>query len=192
MFIYFVGSILIMIGIYILWKKGILRRWPARPKTQSVLQEDCLKTILICEMEGQEASLPTIARHLNLAESQAHRLIENLERAGFLVNRPEEIQLTPTGRTAALPTLRAHRLWEHYLATKTSLSPSEWHAQADQREHQFSALELAELEKALGKPTHDPHGDPIPTAAGIFQSHNGQPFKHDQRQWAFAYCAPGR
>jgi DtxR family Mn-dependent transcriptional regulator len=62
--------------------------------------------------------------------------------------------------------LRAHRLWERYLADATGYSENEWHSQADEFEHRLTASEADTLSAQLGYPTHDPHGDPIPSSDG--------------------------
>jgi DtxR family Mn-dependent transcriptional regulator len=85
------------------------------------------------------------------------------------------ICLTPAGRETALLIIRAHRLWERFLADQTGYSESEWHAQAERIEHLLSMDEADALEVQLNYPTHDPHGDPIPTTQGKLVGHGGQP-----------------
>jgi DtxR family Mn-dependent transcriptional regulator len=62
--------------------------------------------------------------------------------------------------------IRAHRLWERYLADKTGVDPREWHASADRYEHRITPERADALAEQLGDPRIDPHGDPIPTADG--------------------------
>ena len=76
---------------------------------------------------------------------------------------PKVLQLTSNGRQSALHILRAHRLWERYLADATGYSEDEWHSRADEFEHLLSAADADALSAQLGHPTYDPHGDPIPT-----------------------------
>ena len=71
--------------------------------------------------------------------------------------------------------IRAHRLWECYLAENTGFQDADWHVQAEQREHLISPEEADALSAQLGHPTHDPHGDPIPSAGGMLESDAGQP-----------------
>jgi len=71
--------------------------------------------------------------------------------------------------------IRAHRLWERYLAEDTGFDESEWHSQAEFYEHQLSPDEANALDARLGHPTHDPHGDPIPAADGELVAHGGRP-----------------
>ena len=76
------------------------------------------------------------------------------------------MRLTPAGERVALEVLRHHRLLELYLAEALGMTWDRVHAEAEVLEHAISP-ELSELIAAkLGNPTHDPHGDPIPTAEG--------------------------
>jgi len=62
--------------------------------------------------------------------------------------------------------VRAHRLWERYLADETGVDPVEWHEQAEKHEHQLTHDDANALAERLGNPRFDPHGDPIPGADG--------------------------
>ena len=70
--------------------------------------------------------------------------------------------LTPRGRLIALEVLRHHRLLERYLADTLGMPLDEVHAEADRLEHVISEQLEARIDEALGFPTLDPHGDPIP------------------------------
>jgi DtxR family Mn-dependent transcriptional regulator len=83
--------------------------------------------------------------------------------------------LTPEGRDYALRIIRAHRLLERYLADETGYHEATWHDIAERHEHDITPSELDTLAAQLGNPTHDPHGDPIPTSNGSMQLHGGQP-----------------
>ena len=74
------------------------------------------------------------------------------------------VVLTEAGRRAALEVLRHHRLLERYLSETLGLPLEEVHAEADRLEHALSEELEARIDEALGYPTHDPHGDPIPSA----------------------------
>ncbi len=71
--------------------------------------------------------------------------------------------------------LRAHRLYEHYLADQTGYAEKEWHSLAEVQEHSLTPDEVESLATKLGNPSHDPHGDPIPTTSGEAVSHEGKP-----------------
>ncbi len=89
------------------------------------------------------------------------------------MNRNGAWRLTEPGRDYATQVVRAHRLWETYLAEETGLDESQWHARAHRREHELSRSEIDELAARIGNPTHDPHGDPIPTSEGDLPARAG-------------------
>jgi DtxR family Mn-dependent transcriptional regulator len=86
----------------------------------------------------------------------------------------ENLGLTPDGRSYALQIVRAHRLWERYLADETGFDETKWHAKAEQYEHQLTPHDATKLAGRLGYPLMDPHGDPIPTAHGELVDRSGQ------------------
>jgi len=70
--------------------------------------------------------------------------------------------LTPKGERVALEVIRHHRLLEQYLSQTLGLPIDELHTEADRLEHALSEELEAHIDRTLGFPTHDPHGDPIP------------------------------
>jgi DtxR family Mn-dependent transcriptional regulator len=74
------------------------------------------------------------------------------------------VRLTESGRRIALEMLRHHRLLETYLAKTLGYDWAEVHDEAERLEHVISERFEARIAEALGHPTHDPHGDPIPDA----------------------------
>ena len=175
-------AILIAAGITLLaWllfrpQDGLVPRWRrARQVTNRVLQEDALKHVQRCERHGDKPSLQSIAGALDISVNQAAQIADELQSMELLIFDNGEFQLTPAGRDYALRIIRAHRLWEEYLAEQTGFHESEWHDQAEQYEHTLSAEETRNLAQQLGNPVYDPHGDPIPGPGGQFKHHAGQP-----------------
>ena len=74
------------------------------------------------------------------------------------------VELTAAGERVALEVIRHHRLLELYLAETLGLDIEDVHDEADRLEHALSEELEQRIDKALGYPTHDPHGDPIPDA----------------------------
>lgn len=161
----------------VLWpERGLWARWQrTRHLTERVLQEDALKHIHKWEMKGQHPRLERIAGALHISTNETAALLTGMQTNGLLTTQDEQFHLTPTGRETALHIIRAHRLWERHLAEETGYAETEWHGQAERREHVLSSDDLDELARRLGQPTHDPHGDPIPTAAGELEVHGGRP-----------------
>jgi DtxR family Mn-dependent transcriptional regulator len=73
-------------------------------------------------------------------------------------------RLTEAGERVALEVIRHHRLLELYLADTLGLAIDDVHDEADRLEHVISEELEERIDRALGHPTHDPHGDPIPNA----------------------------
>jgi DtxR family Mn-dependent transcriptional regulator len=78
----------------------------------------------------------------------------------------KRIQLTKAGKQVAILIIRKHRLWEVFLHEKLEFAWDEVHEVAEQLEHIQSEQLILRLEKYLGFPQYDPHGDPIPSASG--------------------------
>jgi DtxR family Mn-dependent transcriptional regulator len=87
----------------------------------------------------------------------------------------QSFTLTPEGERAALQVVRAHRLLERYFADEARLPLRDVHAAAERKEHSLSTDDVDRLSAALGHPTTDPHGDPIPTREGALAPAAGTP-----------------
>ncbi len=157
-------------------ERGLIPRWRrSRRSNQRVLREDALKHIHRCEIYARPATLESLAGVLNLSVNEVAPLVAEMQQIELVEQGNGAIQLTPTGRESALHILRAHRLWERYLADQTGYDQTEWHDQADQLEHEFTPEQIDDLAARLGFPTHDPHGDPIPGVDGDWVAHGGAP-----------------
>ncbi|CAN5687816.1 metal-dependent transcriptional regulator [soil metagenome] len=129
--------------------------------------EDYLKTIFGLEEVGQRTTTQAIADQLNVAAPSVTGMIKRLHDLNLVDHAPYRgVTLTEAGRKVALEVVRHHRLLELYLADALGYSWDEVHDEADRLEHTISEEFEARIDKALGFPTHDPHGDPIPSAAG--------------------------
>ena len=127
--------------------------------------QDYLKEIYKLESGGARASTTAIARALGVAPSSATAMLKKLAALGLAEHaRYRGATLTPAGEEVALEVIRHHRLLEQYLAQTLGLSIDAVHAEADRLEHALSEELEALIDKKLGYPTHDPHGDPIPDA----------------------------
>lgn len=175
-------QVLITIAVALLFIVLLWPGWGLLPRlrrtkqfTERIQIEDTLKHIHSLEMEAQQATIQSIAGVLQTSTNHAGDILAKMEAAGLLNYEEARLKLTPKGERAALHILRAHRLWERYLADETGFGEEDWHNLAEEREHFLSAEEIDLLSERLGNPTHDPHGDPIPDASGEFVSHGGKP-----------------
>jgi len=137
--------------------------------------EDALKHLLDREQHGRQASPESLAGALNLQRGQVIHLIEDMETQGLLESRGVNLYLTTEGERWAMHVVRAHRLWERYLTDEARMPLEKIHSEAHRREHSLTEAQLNELDAALGHPTRDPHGDPIPTREGTLLKEEGIP-----------------
>jgi DtxR family Mn-dependent transcriptional regulator len=165
------------VGLILFWpERGLFQRWQrARWMTERVFTEDALKHIHNYEMRGRHPTVESIAGALNITMDEAADIIAKMEVRKLLFIQDSEFHLTSEGRDHALHIIRAHRLWERYLADETGYLETEWHDQAERFEHTLSPAETNALSARLGHPTHDLHGDPIPTASGELVQPGGRP-----------------
>lgn len=172
-----IGTLLVAAVLAIVWpKRGLLASWhEAGRVSERVRTEDALKHIHKCEMHGRRPTLESLAGALQLSTDAAAQLLDRMQSHGLIQAANGDFSLTPDGRESALHIVRAHRLWERYLADETGFSEQEWHGQAERLEHALQPEQVEALAAQLGHPTHDPHGDPIPDAAGNFVYHGGRP-----------------
>ena len=137
--------------------------------------EDALKHLLDREQGGRHASPESLGGTLSLPRPKVMSLIEDMETQGLLESRGAELYLTNEGTRWALHVVRAHRLWERYLADEARMPLEQVHTEAHHREHHLTDAQLDDLDAALGHPTRDPHGDPIPTREGMLPKAEGTP-----------------
>lgn len=138
--------------------------------------EDYLKAIYLLMAEGQKVNNSALANELEVSPASTTNMVKKLAELELVEYEPyQSITLTAAGRQVALEVLRHHRLLELYLHQKLNLPWDQIHAEADRLEHVISeALEDA-IAAALGNPTIDPHGDPIPTKDGHVETVAGLP-----------------
>jgi DtxR family Mn-dependent transcriptional regulator len=172
-----VAAAVIGASLFLFWPStGVVPRWRSmRRVTGRVLREDALKHIQKLVHAGQNPTLMNVAGAIGVDRNQAVRLLTDLEESRLLVCEGETIRLTPDGERMALNLIRAHRLWEQYLAENTGFKEAEWHILADEVEHTLTPEQIDELAKSLGHPVYDPHGDPIPSQEGEVWDRVGEP-----------------
>ena len=155
---------------------GVISRWrDARRRQVRVRQEDALKHILKCEVNGQVPTLNSVTGALHLRDNVAADLLNTMELSRLITHAEGRLMLLPAGRELALHIVRAHRLWESYLAEQTGVDESQWHRLAERKEHSISPQEAEVLEARLGHPLVDPHRDAIPESGGELDADSGQP-----------------
>ena len=130
--------------------------------------EDYLKAIYELESRFGAAATSDVASALDVAPASVTGMIRRLATQGYLDHVPYRgVQLTPRGRQAALRTIRRHRILESYLTGVLGYPWDRVHEEAERLEHAASDRLIESMAAALGNPTADPHGAPIPSVDGV-------------------------
>ena len=137
--------------------------------------ENYLKTIYLAQLSqaSLERLVPMgrVASALGVAPGTATTMIKALAESGLAEYEPYVgVRLSSAGERLAGLVLRRHRLVELFLVKVMGMSWAEVHDEAEQLEHGVSDRLIERMDEMLGRPTHDPHGDPIPTAEGRMPS----------------------
>lgn len=137
----------------------------------SIATEDYLKRILAAEERSGDSliGLGTLADAMQVTPGTVTTMMKSLDRAGMVDYTPRVgVRLTAPGRRRAMDVLRRHRLLELFLVEVLGFDWAEVHEEAEALEHAVSPRLLERIDEILGRPEVDPHGDPIPSAAGAF------------------------
>jgi len=133
------------------------------PLTEAI--QHYLREIYKLGQAGERVSVTALARAQSVSPASASGMVKKLDALGLAEHVPYRgVSLTPSGERVAVEVIRHHRLLELYLAETLGVDVADVHDEADRLEHALSEELEARIDRALGFPTHDPHGDPIPDA----------------------------
>jgi DtxR family Mn-dependent transcriptional regulator len=135
----------------------------------SVTVENYLKQLYLEQQQapGELVSMGRVATAMGVVPGTATTMVKALADSGLVAYEPRGgVKLTRGGEQLALHVLRRHRLVELFLVKVLELDWSEVHEEADNLEHAVSDKVLERIDRYLGHPSVDPHGDPIPSAKG--------------------------
>lgn len=140
---------------------------PGQPEAAiTAAVQDYLKAVYQLEQELR-CSPSQLAEQLGVSAAAVTRMVKRLRDLGLVIyERSQQIELTPAGRKIALEVIRHHRLLELYLTEALGYAWDEVHSEAEELEHAVSPKLAGRIATALGNPTRDPHGEPIPTVEG--------------------------
>ena len=137
-----------------------------RPRITPAM-EDYLKAIYRLNADGGPVTTQRLADELGISGPSVTNMVKRLDELKMLRHtRYQGVVLTTAGERVALEVLRHHRLLEVYLAESLGVPWDEVHEEAERLEHLLSDNLERRIDRALGHPTFDPHGAPIPTADG--------------------------
>jgi DtxR family transcriptional regulator, Mn-dependent transcriptional regulator len=127
--------------------------------------QDYLKALYHLQTGEGRVSVTALAREQKVSPASASAMVKKLAALELVEHAPYRgIRLTRAGEKVAVEVIRHHLLLELYLADTLGLHVDAVHDEADRLEHVLSEELEAKIDSALGYPTHDPHGDPIPNA----------------------------
>src|SRR6476661_129956 len=133
------------------------------PLSESI--QDYLKSIYKLQTRDGRVTIGALAKDQSVSPASASAMVKKLAALDLLEHEKYRgAQLTPAGERVAVEVIRHHRLLELYLAETLGLHVDDVHEEADRLEHVISEELEERIDRALGFPTHDPHGDPIPDA----------------------------
>lgn len=148
--------------------------------------ENYLKAIWsLQQRNGAGALVPIghIAEKLSVTPGTVTTMMNQLVKQNLVDYTPRRgVLLNEKGRQMAMRVIRRHRLVESFLVEIMQLDWAEVHEEAEVLEHVISDHLLKRMDEMLGHPTHDPHGAPIPNAAGELNV---------DRTHALSDCQPG-
>ena len=129
--------------------------------------EDYLKAVYRLHVEGGAVTTQRLADELSISGPSVTNMVKRLDEMKLLQHtRYHGVALTGAGERVALEVLRHHRLLEAYLAETLGFPWDEVHAEAERLEHMVSDELERRIDRVLGHPSFDPHGEPIPSADG--------------------------
>jgi DtxR family Mn-dependent transcriptional regulator len=135
--------------------------------TPSKSVEDFLKAVYSLQQDVERVSTNALADHLAVKAPSVTDMARRMEGAGLILYKKYHgVRLTEQGERMALMVIRRHRLIELYLMQELGYELRDVHAEAERLEHAVSDQFIAALDRKLGNPDIDPHGDPIPSAEG--------------------------
>ncbi len=148
-------------------KKGLVFKYFQKRKLQRKIQlEDIMKWGLRMKNKGQ-LTMEGLQNHLGFSNTLMKKQLATLKGQGYLTYTADTINFTEKGKEEAMRLVRAHRLWETYLVNEMGLEAGQIHEDAEKYEHLLTQEMLDEVDMALGFPTEDPHGSPIPVRKGL-------------------------
>src|SRR5436190_14975719 len=127
--------------------------------------QDYLREIYKLGADGVPGSVSALAKQQGVSAASASAMVKKLAALKLAAHAPYRgVALTAAGERVAIEVIRHHRLLELYLAETLGVDVDDVHEEADRLEHVISEELESRIDRALGFPTHDPHGDPIPDA----------------------------
>lgn len=161
--IIFILSAICLIYLFFRPQKGWWQRLKENAASRErIILEDILKSLYYAKEEGTTRNMKGLIKQLPFPEPQIFEVLSEMKDKDLVHILENRVRLSEKGEEYASRIVRAHRLWEQYLAEKTGYDKRDWHKLAEKAEHNLTEEHLEELSKELKRPLFDPHGSPIP------------------------------
>ncbi len=172
-------AVLLLVGLFFLavscWWRGQTRE--SSYTTEAI--EDAIKHIHALQQSHDHVSVNDLAKRSGQSVNSSENIVRQLIKSGWARrNVSEGIRLTEQGGQRARELVRAHRLWERYLADEKGVSLDKLHEAAEKQEHHITPEMADQLDDELGHPLRDPHGDYIPDKGEEAIDSVGQPLSN--------------
>jgi len=142
----------------------------------TLAEENYLKSIYHLALTGDVVSTNQLAALLKTKASSVTDMLKKLADKALINYTPYQgVSLSGTGEKIAVNIIRKHRLWEYFLVEKLNFKWDQVHDMAEEMEHISSNELIDRLDKFMGCPRYDPHGDPIPDSNGRIKPHELRP-----------------
>ncbi|HWN40868.1 MAG TPA: iron chelate uptake ABC transporter family permease subunit [Thermoanaerobaculia bacterium] len=163
-----VSSSVLIVSLLLAPQRGILwARLRERQVAERIRRENLLKDLYLLGERKADWQTALTWPHLMGLRGQTGRELARSARPlvaqGLAERTGDSLRLTDAGREEAEQVVRKHRIWEVYLSRRLELPSDHVHRDAEAMEHALTETAVTELEEALGFPTVDPHGSPIPS-----------------------------
>jgi DtxR family Mn-dependent transcriptional regulator len=170
--LYWIITALIILIIAFLPRFGVFPRLKEiRLSAEREALEDALKFLFDQQQMNKSVSEEMLVK-TQKHPRQSRKNLRKMKDLDLIDQNQDQLFLTAKGEKLALQIVRAHRLWERYLADEARIPLSEVHQIAHRREHGMTIEQINALDASLGHPLTDPHGDPIPNPKGVFRPFN--------------------
>jgi DtxR family Mn-dependent transcriptional regulator len=131
-------------------------------------EENYIKSIYTLQKKTERVNTNSLATFLDTSAASITDMMKKLKSKKLLeYKRYHGFRLNDEGIRQALKIIRRHRLWEYFLVSKLGMEWEKVHDVAEELEHVSSIDLIEKMDKYLGYPSIDPHGDPIPDEKGV-------------------------
>ncbi len=157
------ATALLLVSLLLSPRRGLL--WAAVRRARNrrrIRAENLLKDLWRLGEHDGRGDVARAVTDVLAVRAAPRRAIDEARAAGLVRVDGSMIRLTPDGKKRAAEVVRNHRIWELYLSRRLELADDHLHRDAEDMEHALDTAVLDEIDAALGYPSHDPHGRPIP------------------------------